>query len=93
MSLLDFLAGLLTPFLVNGILLLGLRQFGRRESVAQGSLVVVQVAVFVVSVVVAIIFWGSRRSLSWGLIASIALGAAVSLFWWASHSGNVTAPR
>jgi hypothetical protein len=95
LSLGDFLAGLLTPLVISGLLTVGVRQLADRGPAGGGSLTLAApLAVLVVSLIAAVFFWESRRSVSYGLIAAVALALAISGIWWASHtSAGVPPPR
>jgi hypothetical protein len=96
MSLGDFFLGLLSPFVASGLLVLGARMLFARGSSQPSINLAIPLTILGLSLVAVVLFWGTRRSLSYGLLAAILVGVIVTGVYMAGHGasgGAVPPPR
>ena len=87
MEVANFLLGLLSPFGISGIALLGVRLLGRGH---KSVLLAIPLTVFVACIVGVFVLWQNRRWTAYGLMTAIGFGLIVCLVWWLSHASSST---
>jgi hypothetical protein len=88
-SAVQFLVGLIAPYVVSTALVLVVREVSGRAAASPGA---IAAGVLAISVVAAILLWQSYRSVSYGLIAAAAVALVASALWWMGRGSGASPP-